>query len=242
MRAKEIINEGPIWQGVKSKLGGGTYTSGYNVAKGQQQIAKMAKDSEPYWFKQQASYQQRNIDPKQLGDYLTQWARKWFNSPTLPGYEDAVRLPQVTDQGVRQYLKLAASHYLAPQLDATNGGAAGGAAGGAPAADIPAPSTNAAGVNAMSAMASQLGSWAAPTSATSSTGGVTTPTAKGVMHQAKTSALFQDPVKFKSEFDKYLKGIGNAEINDELKNALKTMWMQAGGTRLESKKYKGKRV
>ena len=261
MRAKEIINEGPIWQGVKSKLGGGTYTGGYNVAKGQAQIAKIAKDAEPSWFQAQASYQQRNVDPKQMGNYLTQWARKWFEVPTLPAYSTAVKLPQVTDQGVRKYLQIAASHYMAPQLDDATPPLPPANNTTAPAADTSGTdtdTTNSAGAGAMSAMAGQLGS-RAPTSTATSTGGVTTQTSTGQTHTASannpnrptatttppgsSNTIFQDPVAFKAEFDKYIKGLGVAQINnDELKSVLKTMWMQTGGTRVESKKHKGQRI
>ena len=115
MKVNEIIiNEGPVWQGIKSKLGGGTYSSGYNVAKGQQEIAKMAKQVEPFWYKVQAGYQQQGVDPTAMADHLTNWARKWFQNSSIPSYSDAVKLPTVTGRGVRKYLQIATSYYVAP--------------------------------------------------------------------------------------------------------------------------------
>ena len=227
MKVNEILHEGPIWQSIKSgvsKLGTGIAgaQAGYAQSKaqreGQQRINKIAKDAEPNWFKTQAAYQQRNVTPAQMGQYLTQWARQWFDSPAIPEYVSVTKSPQVTPIGVRQYLKVAASYYVAPDLNQ------------APAND-------------------------AQTTSTTSTGGTATQTATGQTHTAAatnpnqptatsnvapSNLLFQDHAAFKAEFDKYIAGLGGIQSNSTaLQDALKSMWLALGGTKVESKKNNG---
>lgn len=248
MRAKELVQEGPIWSGIKSAVTGGTYAGGANVAKGQQQIAKMAKDAEPTWFKTQAAYQQRGVDPKQLGAYLTQWARKWFEVPNLPDYATAVKSPQVTDQGVRQYLQIAASHYMAPDQE---GGQQTPAPGGSPA---PGGGSPAPGGTAGPTPAPGGGSPAPGGSPTPEPGGATPapgaepqPAAAPEAPKAEVDpaqAMFRDPAAFKAEWDKFVASKPNYNLitDPELLSVLKNMWMRSGGVKAESKKNKGQRV
>lgn len=227
MKVNEILHEGPILQGIKSgvaKIGSGIagaaagYAQSQAQRQSQQRIDKIAKETEPDWFKAQTAYQQRNVTPAQMGQYLTQWTRQWFNSPNIPDYASVIKSPQVTPLGVRQYLKIAASHYIAPDLN-------------------------------------QDPANAAPTTRTTSTGGTATPTATGQIHTAAatnpnqsaatsnvapSNPLFQDPAAFKAEFDKYIAGLGGAQTsNTALQDALKSMWLALGGTKVESKKNNG---
>ena len=259
MRAKELVQEGPIWSGIKSAVTGGTYAAGANVAKGQQQIAKMAKDAEPTWFKTQAAYQQRGVDPKQLATYLTQWTRKWFEVPNLPDYATSVKSPQVTDQGVRKYLQIAASHYLAPDQEGGQqpapgaGPTPGGTAGPTPApgGGSPAPGGTAGPTPAGSPTpAPGVSGNPAPTP-----GGTAEPTPGAEPQQPAAPeapkaevdpahAMFKDPAAFKAEWDKFVASKPNYNLitDPALLAVLKNMWMRSGGLKAESKKNKGQRV
>jgi hypothetical protein len=231
MRAKELVQEGPIWSGITSKLSGGTYTGGYNKAVGQQQIVKLAKDAEPTWFKTQAAYEQRGVDPQQMGPYLTQWARKWFEVPNLPDYSKAVKSPQVTDQGARQYLQIAASYYMAPDR-------AGGQQQTEPQQTKP-------------QQTEPQQTEPQQTEPQQTTTGNTTPTTSNVASNTATvssvdpiHAMFKDPAAFKAEWDKFVASKPNYKLiaDPALLAVLKNMWMRSGGLKAESKNNKGKRV
>lgn len=128
MKVHEIIQEGPIWDKIKSgvsKVGAGIagakagFQQGKSIRQGQERITKLAKDAEPYWLKTQAAYQQRGVTPDQMGQYLTQWARKWYNTPTIPDYA-SVAGAQYSANGIRKYLQTGASYYIAPSLATTS--------------------------------------------------------------------------------------------------------------------------
>ena len=127
MKVNEIIQEGPMWDRIKSgasRVGSAItgakagYTQNKSLRQGQERIAKLAKDAEPYWIKTQAAYQQRGATPDQMGQYLTQWARKWYNTPTIPEYSSVVG-SQYNANSIRKYLQTGASYYVAPDLATT---------------------------------------------------------------------------------------------------------------------------
>ena len=127
MKVNEIIQEGPMWDRIKSgasKIGTGIlnakagYEQNKSLRQGKERIAKLAKDAEPYWIKTQAAYQQRGVTPDQLGQYLTQWARKWYNAPTIPDYSSVIG-NQYSPIGIRKYLQTGASYYITPDVETT---------------------------------------------------------------------------------------------------------------------------
>lgn len=127
MKVNEILQEGPIWDRIKSgasKIGTGIsnakagFEQNKSLRQGKERVAKLAKDAEPYWIKTQAAYQQRGVTPEQMGQHLTQWARKWYNAPTIPEYSSVIG-NQYSSIGIRKYLQTGASYYVAPSLATT---------------------------------------------------------------------------------------------------------------------------
>jgi hypothetical protein len=226
MRSNEIINEGPIWQGIKSKLSGGTYTGGAETARGQAEIVKYGKMAEPNWFKAQAAYTQQGVTPAELPDQLTAWAKKWFETPALPDYKTSTKQQLVTNQGVRAYLQTAAAHQLAPDRTTPT----------APVAPTT-PTTPTAPVAPTTPTTPT-----APVAPTTPTAPVaptapTTPTAPTAPEGDTVHAMFKNPTAFKAEWDKFMASNPNYKLiaDPALLSGLKTMWMRTGGTKLENK-------
>lgn len=225
MKSNEIVQEG-FWDNVKNPIAylKGATTSGQTGAgsvaraQGQQEITKLAKQAEPSWFKAQAAYQQQGVDPKQMGDYLSQWARKWFEVPNLPAYSQAVKSPQVTDQGVRQYLQIAASQYMAPALQQQQQG------------------------QPTQQQAQQQPAQAQQAAPAQSTQAATQPAQQ--QSSDPVHAILKDPNAFKAEWDKFIASKPNYKLiaDPQLLSVLKNMWMRSGGMKAESKKNKGKSV
>lgn len=204
MKVNEIILEGPIsqtWQGIKSAFTkGGSYAGGVERAKGQERINKIVTDALPYWFKTQAAYQQRGIDAKQMGQYLTQWARQRFSSSSIPEYSAQVK-DFVDDAGVKKYLQIAASYYLASEL---------GAAPAAPDTSENEPAADSTSASRWGSITRQLGDQ---------------PQQTQLAAKPAINSIFQDPAAFSAEFNEYIQGIGGAQqASTELKNTLKAMW------------------
>jgi len=228
MKTTEIVQEGP-WDFAKKVAAGvgGAMTAGqsfkgsYNREAGQQEINRVADMAAPQWFKAQQGYAAQNIQPNQMVPYIEAWARDWFDTPKLPGYKQVTREPQVSDQGAKKYLQYAAAMQLNPVTPQP---------GQQPQqAQQPAQQQQPQAAQPQQAQQpAQQGAQAAPAQ----------------QPQANPAhAIFQDPAKFTAEFNKYLQSTGLQQlVNFKLKDTLKNMWMRSGGTRVESKNNKGKRV
>lgn len=102
------------------------------------------------------------------------------------------------------------------------------------------PATKAAptgGAGAFSQMSDRLANTAAQTAQTPDTAAQTPAVDPAI-------ALFKDPTVFKAEWDKFIASNPNFKLISDpaLIAVLKKMWMQSGGTKLESKNTKKKRV
>ena len=54
MRYKELVQEGPIWQGIKGMMPGGAgFKAGYAQGQGQQEIDNLVKKASADWYKTQ---------------------------------------------------------------------------------------------------------------------------------------------------------------------------------------------
>lgn len=214
-----------VGSGLKGAFTAGQSFSGnYNREAGQQEIERVANMAAPQWFKAQQGYAAQNIQPDKMVPYIEAWTRDWFDTPKLPGYKQVTREPQVSDQGAKKYLQYAAAMQLNP-VTPQPGQQTPPAAGGEPAQQ-----TGAAPAPAAAGQGSQPQQSAQP--------------AQTQQQQANPAhAIFQDPAKFTAEFNKYLQSTGLQQlVNFKLKDVLKNMWMRSGGTRVESKNNKGKRV
>jgi DNA primase len=231
MKSNEIVQEGP-WDFAKkvaagvggAVTAGQSFKGGYNREAGQQEINRVAGMAAPQWFKAQQGYTAQNIQPNQMVPYIEAWARDWFDTPNLPGYKQVTKEPQVSDQGAKKYLQYAAAMQLnpvAPQPGQQQQQQQQSQQAQQPqqAAQQPQQAQQAAQPTQQSAPAQQ-------------------------QPQANPAhAIFQDPAKFTAEFNKYIQSTGlNQLVNFKLKDVLKDMWMRSGGTRVESKNNKGKRV
>jgi hypothetical protein len=224
MKVNEVILESSLtqtWQGVKSALTkGGSYAGGVERAKGQERINNLVNDSLPYWFKTQAAYQQRGINPTQMVPHLTQWTRKWFSSPNIPDYASQIK-DFVDDDGIKKYFQLAASYYVANDLAAS-------AAQSQPSQEQPDQQSQAQPVPA--AQTNQPSATADTTSA-KRWGSITRQLSGQPQQLPTTNSIFHTPTSFTAEFNKYAQNIGGAtKASPALKNALKSIWNTLVGT------------
>lgn len=228
MKSNEIVQEGP-WDFAKKVAAGvgGAMTAGqsfkgsYNREAGQQEINRVADMAAPQWFKAQQGYAAQNIQPNQMVPYIEAWARDWFDTPKLPGYKQVTKEPQVSDQGAKKYLQYAAAMQLNPVT--------------------PQPQ------QAQQTQQTQQSQQAQQTQQPQQAQQAQQPAQQAAQAQQPQAnpahAIFQDPAKFTAEFNKYIQSTGLQQlVNFKLKDVLKNMWMRSGGTRVESKNNKGKRV
>lgn len=222
MKSNEIVQEG-VWDNIAHPLAyaKGVATAGSTgagqVARTQnmQQIEAMAKQSMQYWHQQEAALEAQGVAGPAVAEALQRWASQYFKiqAPEPP--------PMVNDALAFQYIKKCVALKMAPPPAAstTTPPVTGGKAPEQPAADTTAKAEPAA---------------AAPAQ----------PAARAQQPQANPAhAIFQDPAKFTAEFNKYIQSTGLQQlVNFKLKDVLKNMWMRSGGTRVESKNNKGKRV
>ena len=153
--------------------------------------------------------------------YIEAWARDWFDTPKLPGYKQVTKEPQVSDQGAKKYLQYAAAMQLNPVT--------------------PQPQ------QAQQTQQTQQSQQAQQTQQPQQAQQAQQPAQQAAQAQQPQAnpahAIFQDPAKFTAEFNKYIQSTGLQQlVNFKLKDVLKNMWMRSGGTRVESKNNKGKRV
>lgn len=210
---------------------GATMAGGWRREAYTQQIEAMAKRTMPAWNQQEAALEAQGISGPAVGEALQRWATQYFKiqAPEPP--------PMVDDAGAFEYIKKCIAMKMAPQAAAapTGGAPTTATTSPAPADTAPAPSGAAAAADAVSGNSTAT----APTEPAPAA-----PTTPAAPAANPAHEIFKDPAKFKAEWDKFVASQpGFKMITDpDLQNALKQMWMRAGGTRVESKNNKGKRV
>ena len=221
MKSNEVVQEGPLDFAAKvgAGIGGmvsptGSFAGGYQSKAAEQKLTDHAKRTFPAWNQAVVNLKQQGVQDPDLPRQMQAWLSKAFELQ-MPAYP----APALDDKTTMEYLKKAwAMRWTQQQPQQA-------------AQQQPAQQAQAAQGQQPAQQAAQ-GQQPAQSQQ---------PAAQPQANPAH--AIFQDPAKFTAEFNKYIQSTGlNQLVNFKLKDVLKDMWMRSGGTRVESKNNKGKRV
>lgn len=215
-----------------------TMAGNYNRTAADQKFTAMAQRVLAAWNQTEQAYAAQGVEEPQMPALLQKWATKYLQV-RMPAFPE----PMLSDQAVLEYLKKGVAIKWTgqeepeqpeqPEQDSNAGAAAFGSMASQlqqqPQADQPAPQTQpqqAAQPEAPATQEPAKGDWSQP------------------QVEDPSYALFKDPAAFKAEWDKFIASSPGYRLiaDPDLLEALKQMWMRAGGTKVESKKNKGQRV